>query len=183
MAEFLEDVEHFRSFAKGLREEKTRDPRPWKDPLKWLVGRDLSFDVNYGASYIPAPEVLGNRERSRQQDEMVAIGSKLFGNQFVHEYRTEGLWMAYRDNRDNVTHSKMQRKLADAMTRAGYRPKLDDYHGQLRLTVPWRKDLINKVMKVHPEYVALINKKRGIKESVSWRDHVLVGRACTPNET
>ena len=157
---------HWRQWRKPKGEalEEAKDHRAWSDPMKWMIKNYLKFDVHFGPTYFPGAGVLRQREEGRQRDEIKAIGKKMFGDQFAAEWAGKGMWVTHRDNRDKFNHAKQQRRLADAMKNAGYKPKVKDYHGQLSITVPFQKARLNKIVKINDEYEALIRKKRGIKE-------------------
>ena len=102
------------------------------DPLSWIMGRDLKDDIarNKQHGYVPAAQVLGNREEGRQRDQINALGKKMFGKNWASEIDTKTrMWVTYRDNRDRSVSSQNLRSFAKEVGKLGYKVKTEGHNG------------------------------------------------------
>jgi hypothetical protein len=126
----------------------------------WLM-KDVDFDLRMGSDYVPAKAVLGNRARTRQRDEIEAVGKAMFGKNFYTDVvaRKDGLFASTRDNRDKVKFKANNQKLAAAIAKKGYKIKWDP--DGFRFTALYDKKKVAAAEGSHGTYVALLTKKRG----------------------
>lgn len=125
--------------------------------LAWMIERhgepDLKMDRTAAGGYVPTPTVLGNREESREHDQIIAIGTLLVGDQFAHERESDGVWFSLRDVRDQAAWARVMGGLVRAFQDAGYKVRnpSPSYSGS-RPVVLYRKDLRALAESVHARY-------------------------------
>ncbi len=125
--------------------------------LAWMIERhgesDLKMDREAHGGYVPTVGVLGNREEGRERDQIVAIGTELYGNQFAHEHDRDGVWVTYRDNRDKAYWQHAMKALVRAFEDAGFKMQGRALSSTDRPVVLYRQDLRKLAESVHGPYM------------------------------
>lgn len=146
----------FKKLVGESRHEAWTNESGFNSPYEWALARHLDSDVkmNLKSGYVPTAGVLGQREYSRQFDELLNLGQAVRGDYWQEHAGMTKVQCGFKDNRDKPMYAAALDLLETAIEKRGYKISRRSSGSTIALNA----SLAKHMQKMHSEWLRAMKK-------------------------